>query len=382
LTQKYDVAIVGAGIVGLAHAYHVAKSGKRVLVLERSPRAQGASIRNFGMLWPIGQPPGEMDTLARRSLEIWLQVLQASGLWHARCGSLHLAYHEDEEAVLSEFAGMSPERGCSMLSPSEITSRFSAVSGRGLRSSLLSPTEVTVDPRQIVAELPNYLSREFGVHFEFGARVIDYSQPRLLTVNGEWIVENAIVCTGVDFRELAPEAFADSGLVPCKLQMMRTPPTSQFLGTMIAGGLTLRHYKSFANCPSLPKVIERLDREMPEYHRYGIHVMAAQNGLGEIIIGDSHEYGDAIEPFDKPSIDAMILSYLQTLLKLDVEIASRWHGSYVKHPSEPFMIAKPRPGLTAVTGLGGAGMTLSFGLAERVVLDSFSPLCASGRGEK
>src|SRR6478736_4119614 len=103
MSAAYDVAVVGAGVLGLAHAYHLAKRGLRVGVFERQPRAEGASVRNFGMLWPIGQPPGPLYRLARRSLETWLEVLRAAGIWHDRAGSLHLAYHEDEAQVLAEF---------------------------------------------------------------------------------------------------------------------------------------------------------------------------------------------------------------------------------------------------------------------------------------
>src|SRR5438552_1669510 len=103
MSQQFDDAVVGAGILGLAHAYHLAKRGRRVVVFERSSKACGASVRNFGMLWPIGQPRGDARGLALRSLEIWLDVLNASGLWHERTGCLHLAYHDDEARVLSEF---------------------------------------------------------------------------------------------------------------------------------------------------------------------------------------------------------------------------------------------------------------------------------------
>jgi glycine/D-amino acid oxidase-like deaminating enzyme len=96
--------------------------------------------------------------------------------------------------------------------------------------------------------------------------------------------------------------------------------------------------------------------------------MASQNGLGEIIIGDTHEYGAAIEPFDRPYLDELILKYLAGMVHIpDLQIQARWHGIYAKHPSEPFLDVPLQPNVRAVLGLGGAGMTLSFGLAQRIV---------------
>jgi glycine/D-amino acid oxidase-like deaminating enzyme len=44
ITKKVDVAVVGAGIVGLAHAYLAARSGRTVAVFERNPAALGAFV--------------------------------------------------------------------------------------------------------------------------------------------------------------------------------------------------------------------------------------------------------------------------------------------------------------------------------------------------
>ncbi len=369
--SHYDVAVVGAGIVGLAHAYHLAKRGLRVVVFERHGKAQGASVRNFGMLWPIGQPSGDLHALARRSVAIWREILQLSGIDHEPCGSLHLAYHDDEAQILAEFIERhGAEFSAVPMTASEIAKRYPAINPQNLRCGMFTPNEINIDARQAIGMLPDWLHRSLGVDFVFGCTVRDFQNPRIHTTLGEWSASRIVVSTGLDFRELAPDAFASSGLFPCKLQMMRSQSFGRSfrVGTMLAAGLTLRHYRAFADCPTLPALCQRLDRESPEYGKFGIHVLLSQNAAGEFFIGDTHEYGDAIEPFDKPALDALILNYLRTMVTIpNLEIAARWHGIYLKHPKESWVVAHPQPGMMAVTGIGGNGMTLSFGVAERTV---------------
>ena len=370
---QFDDAVVGAGILGLAHAYHLARRGRRVVVYERGARAEGASVRNFGMIWPIGQPAGPARALALRSRDLWLDVLRSAGLWHEQVGSVHLAYHADEADVLREFAARAADEGlaCEVLSPEEVGARSPAVVQRGLVAGLYSAAEVCVDPREAVAGIAGWLERSLGVQFRFGRTVVGFDRPRVRTTDDRASdqADRLWVCSGDDLQSLYPETLGGLGLVRCKLQMMRAAPPDggRRIGPMLAAGLTLRHYKSFEGCPGLAALRERVARESPEFDRYGIHVMVSQNGLGELTIGDSHEYGDAIGPFDKAEIDELVLDYLATFLDLKPAITGRWHGTYAKHPTDPYAVASPAPGVTAVTGVGGAGMTLSFGLAERVV---------------
>lgn len=368
----HDDAVIGAGIVGLAHAYHLARRGRKVVVIERDPIALGASVRNFGMLWPIGQPAGERRGLARRSLAIWLDILGQAGLWHRRAGSLHLAYHGDEMQVLHEFLEAGGGRGepYEWLDPAEVRGLAPRVRADGLLGALWSPEEVCVDPREVLAGLPGWLGRQFGVSFRFEECAVDVRSGSVSTARDRLEVERVWVCSGDELRVLFPDALRESGLARCKLQMMRSQPSGpeSSIGPMLAGGLTLRHYAAFRDCPGLAAVSERVARESPWFDRFGIHVMVAQNGRGELTIGDSHEYGPEVDPFDKAEIESRILDYLGRFLDVPgLKIVSRWHGTYAKHPSEPYVILDPCAGVRIVTGLGGAGMTLSFGVADAVV---------------
>ncbi|RYG33613.1 TIGR03364 family FAD-dependent oxidoreductase [bacterium] len=368
---RYDVAIVGAGILGLAHAYHLARAGKRVVVCERHPRAVGASVRNFGMVWPIGQPPGEMREIALRSREIWLEMLEASGIWHRRTGSLHLAYHEDEAAVLQEFVDLAPANGyeCEMLAPAQALDRSPVIRSEGLLAAMGSASELCVNPRRVLAALPDYL-RKLGVEFRFGAAATDVEEGLLVAGGQEIRADNILLCTGDDFESLFPERFAASGLARIKLQMLKArfkrPGTE--IGPHLCAGLTLGHYGNFRVCERLAPAMERFARELPEHVRWGVHLLVSQHEDGSLTVGDSHETVDVADPFLRESIDRLILDYLDTFLPLEgLEIVERWHGVYAKHPKQGYLIDRPLPGVMIVTGVGGAGMTLSFGLAERVV---------------
>ena len=323
------------------------------------------------MVWPIGQPNGPAHRTSLRSRELWLELLRESDMWSRQCGSLHVAYREDEYEVLAEFARMAPSLGfeCELLSPAEVAARSSATRTEGLLGGLWSDTEVTVDPREVIGRMPTWLEQRYGVDLHFNT-TIDRVAPRwVASADGtRWLADRIIVATGADFQTLYPTLFAEVGFRHCKLQMLRTLPQPKgwTLGPMLAGGLTLRHYAAFAVCKSLAALKKRIAAETPELDHYGIHVMAAQNGLGEVILGDSHEYGDDITPFDKSCIDELILRELRRMLTLpDWTIQERWHGIYAKAPADALQFAaEPEPNVSIRVAPGGCGMTMSFGLAD------------------
>jgi FAD dependent oxidoreductase TIGR03364 len=368
-----DLIVIGAGIVGLAHALAAARRGKRVILVERHEHAVGASVRNFGLVWPIGQPDGARHERALRSREIWGEVAEQANLHLADTGSLHLAYHDDEWALLKEFAAtrVGSMHGRDLLSPRETSLRSATVNPSGLRGALWSPTEATVDPRQAIRHLPAWLRDVHGVELRFGTTVSRIELPRIETTTGTLFAEHAIVCSGPDFETLYPAVFAAAPLTRCKLQMLRTvpQPIDWALGPALCAGLTLTHYDSFKSCPGLAALRTRVQAEFPFHTANGIHVLLSETAQRELTIGDSHHYGLTPEPFDRDDVNAAILSYLATFaIAPTLAIAERWHGIYPKlTDGGSEFVATPEPGVTIVNGLGGAGMTLSFGLAEEIV---------------
>ncbi len=365
------ILIVGAGILGLGHAWAAARRGHEVTVFERTARAEGASIRNFGMIWPIGQPPGERLSVAMRSRELWIEFIQASGIYHTSTGSMHVVTQPDELAVLEEFAAQARDLGYSgrLLTREETLEISPAAKGDTVSGGFFSPTEVGVDPPNAMRALAAWLGETQGVKVRWKEPVIEVGDGWARTADRNKIeADLVIICGGQDLETLFPEVYINSGIRRCKLQMLSTRPQpgGWQLGPMVASGLTLRHYEAFAGCASLPALKARVAAEAPELDRFGIHVMAAQHASGELILGDSHEYDEAISPFDREEIELLILRELRRFLHFpDWTISRRWQGIYAKHPTLMQFEAHPLPKVFVFTAPGGSGMTMGFGMADK-----------------
>lgn len=368
--------VIGAGIVGLATARALAIKGYKIKLIERTGKAVGASIRNFGMVWPIGQPDGVLYERAMRSRSIWKQVCTHAGIWYDEAGSLHLAYNNEELDVLSELQEIYKDRGYILKTPSGTINTSKAAVAANLKGSLHSQDEMIVDPREAIFKLPLWLKEKYDVELHWGKTVTDIIYPAVFIGNKKIEADEIYICSGADFETLYPEIFNAQPLTKCKLQMMRmtAQPNDWRIGPSLCGGLSLIHYNSFKKASSLKALQERYEAEYPDHIRWGIHVMVSQNQAGELTIGDSHEYGTTHEPFDRVAINQLILSYLNKMAAfMDETIIESWNGIYPKLTNgETELVLSPENGVTIINGLGGAGMTLSFGLAEQVIAGQYA----------
>lgn len=375
MKTKNTAIVIGAGIVGLALTRALHSKGWSITVIERHPKAQGASVRNFGMIWPVGQPQGASYKRAIRSRDIWLEMSKKADFFAEQTGSLHLAYTDLEMQVVNEYvAAMDGIKSAESLNPEQTQLRSPSAVMSGLKGALWTEEECIIDPREAISKTASYLHNLPDVNFVWGKAVSRIEGNMVWSGQKSWSADQIFVCSGADFETLYPEIFEATSITKSKLQMLRLVPQPQNwrIGPPLCAGLSFIHYKGFEVAPSLIKLKEIYHNQYPELLELGIHVMVSQNGLGELTVGDSHEYGLDLSPFDQIHINNLILDFLKTFAQFkDWTVQSTWNGVYPKMTNGATeFVYQVSEAVTIVNGMGGNGMTLSFGLGEEIVKDS------------
>lgn len=369
--RSYDLAVVGAGICGLAHALAAARRGKRVVVLDRDAQANGASIRNFGFITVTGQQAGDCWRRALRSRDVWLEMAEAARIPVLGRGLLTVARRPEARVVLEEFLKTEMGAECRLIEPGQIE-RF----GAGLRAetfagALHSPHEIRVESREAIPQLAGYLAERHGVTFLRETVVHAAMPPRLQTSRGPVEAETVVVCPGDDFLTLHPERIAAYGLTRCKLHMLRLRP-ERFDPRLpsVMSDLGLIRYLGYAELPAARALRAVLDAEQGEHIRHGVHLIVVRSADGSLVVGDSHHYAATPDPFAPTAVDDLILDeYAQVFAGSLPQVAERWTGTYASAPDRLMLVDRPSDAVRIVIITSGTGASTSFAIAEEVIAD-------------
>lgn len=361
-----DVCVVGAGIVGLAHAFEARARGLSVTILDRSDRAAGASVRNFGHVIVSAMADGAVLECALAARERWLALGLRAGLQVHETGTVIVARAEDELAVMAQIAD-DPRRGARLITVRDI-GRLAPIPTAGLVGGLHAALDLRVDPRRATAALASLLDEDAGAQLLWNAPVHAVASGAVQSTVGEVRAPVVIVCPGPDHDWLGPElSLGRPGLTRCKLQMMRVAaPGGRRYGPALLTALSLARYPGFSVRPGAAELSARLSEERPELTRAGIHLIVTQLPGGDLLLGDTHEYGHTVSPFGDERLDELVLAEARRLLGVDgLEVRERWHGVYPSAPGDPFLTVSPLPGVAVVEVVSGVGMTTALGLAPR-----------------
>ncbi|HET8955015.1 MAG TPA: glycine oxidase ThiO, partial [Solirubrobacterales bacterium] len=180
--KRFDVVVVGGGVIGLGCAWRLAQGGARVAVLERGEPGAGATRVAAGMLAPVGELTfGEPELLeltlaaARLYPEFVAELEAATGeeTGYERLGALQVALDRDEAAQLRRVHDLQrsleleaewlPPRRCRDLEPG-LTPSF--------HGGVLAADEAAIDPRALTRVLLAACAAE-GVEVRTGTEVVD-----------------------------------------------------------------------------------------------------------------------------------------------------------------------------------------------------------------
>ena len=364
--MSYDLAIVGAGICGLAHALAAARRGKRVVVIDRDAQANGASVRNFGFITVTGQQSGDCWRRAMRSRDVWAEVAPQAGIDVVQRGLLVAARRPEALAVLEAFAATDMGADCRVLRADQL-SGYGAGLRAGLAGGLYSPHEIRVESRDAIPRLAAWLQEAHGVAFLRETSALEVAPPRVKTSRGLVEAEAVVVCPGDDFVTLLPETMA--GLTRCKLHMLRLKPAAfdRSLPTVMSD-LGLVRYLGYAELPEAAALKTRLEAEQGAQLAHGVHLIVARSADGSLVVGDSHHYCATPDPFAPTFVDDLILQEYAAVFDGDVPpVEARWTGTYASAPDRLMHRERLSDALYAVLITSGTGASTSFAIAEETI---------------
>lgn len=369
-----DLVVVGAGIVGLAHAVEGLARGLKVHVIERDERAVGASIRNFGHICTTAQS-GQALAYALAAREHWLALAAKAGFGLRETGTVVVARTEAEMAVLEEFAGIRGAEQARLLDAEATRELFPPATAEVLGGAHL-PLDLRVDPREALPAIAAWLESE-GVRFSWATHVgaIDPVADGIDVRASRGTIRSARVvhAAGHDIDRLFPQVAEEAAVRRCRLQMLEVaPPGDVEIGPAVLTGLSMLRYGGFAETTAAADVRTQLEATAPELLDVVMNLMLTQRPgtggrPGSIVLGDTHHYDRTHLPFDDEHVAELVLREGARLLGAPLTVRRRWRGVYADSPRTDFLIAEPFPGLRVVSVTSGIGMTTALGLAPTVL---------------
>jgi len=226
-----DAVVVGSGAFGASVAYHLARRGARVAVLERAALASQTSPRAAGLSSQVRATPA-LTRLAQRAVAKLAAFTAETGqpLRFTQSGALKIARTEqDAEQLAREVArGAAAGVPIEMITVAEARRRLPILGPRGIVAVTWSPTDCNVEPSELpigycrAAEKLGavLLPHTPATGFEIGARGVE----GVLTPAGSIATRIVVDAAGAWARQLATALGAALPVVPTRHQLLITEP--------------------------------------------------------------------------------------------------------------------------------------------------------------
>jgi L-2-hydroxyglutarate oxidase len=216
-TPRFDVVVVGGGIVGLATAHAVSRTGRSVAVVEREPRLAAHQTGNNSNVIHSGlyyAPGGHKARLAVAGCGETVAFCRAHDLPHEVTGKLVVATEPEELPRLAELKRRGDANGVASTELDQAGMRTHEPHVRGIAALHVPSTGIT-DYRAITEKLGELVEKEGGeIHLGRSvARVVRRRDDVVVrTDHGGLLGRQVVVCAGLRCDELATASGVDPGV--------------------------------------------------------------------------------------------------------------------------------------------------------------------------
>jgi glycine/D-amino acid oxidase-like deaminating enzyme/glycine cleavage system aminomethyltransferase T len=208
---KAEVVIVGGGIVGLSVAYHLAKLGRRdIVLLEQGRLTCGTTWHAAGLVGQM-RPNRSMTRMSQYGTRLYAALEQETGLatgWK-QCGSVNVARTPERWIVFRRQAAMARSFGIEvdLLTPREALHKWPLLRSEDLQGALWFPADGKANPADLAMSLAKG-ARNLGVKIREASKVVGITQKNRFvsgvdTADGPISCEILVNCAGQWARELA-----------------------------------------------------------------------------------------------------------------------------------------------------------------------------------
>jgi (S)-2-hydroxyglutarate dehydrogenase len=216
-TPRFDVVVVGGGIVGLATAHAVIRTGRSVAVVEREPRLAGHQTGNNSNVIHSGlyyAPGGLKARLAVAGCAETVRFCREHDLPHAVTGKLVVATDPSELPRMAELTRRGQANGVETHELDQAGMRTHEPHVRGI-AALYVPSTGICDFRLVAEKLGELVAKEGG-EIHLGRSVTKLVRRRsdvVVRTDGQDLLGAQVVaCAGLRSDELARASGADPGV--------------------------------------------------------------------------------------------------------------------------------------------------------------------------
>jgi glycine/D-amino acid oxidase-like deaminating enzyme len=295
LSPSPDVLVIGGGIVGAASAYHLARRGANVLLLEAEQLAFGATGRNLGFIWMHTRRAGpELDLVmvTRSSLEELPEELGVD--FGLRCrGGLTYFTSEAQAVVMREFVQRRTADGVPMqLLDGTEARELAPILPESVIGATYCPLDAQIDPRRYVRAFALAAQRHGAtIHEGTAARAIEMEGSRIKRVQtdlGPVSAGHVVLAAGAWSPAIGRQLGLDLPIHPMRLQVVQTEPMAPRLERLLYGPAAVKQYAIFQELDSF--TAEPFSTALEQRLGLALLEAACQTADGSYLLGIAMDY--------------------------------------------------------------------------------------------